>query len=246
MGADCSMDLVCKNSRRRKKRKARAKRTRFFAYPGDNADYEESVENSISDNKIQEQIQTSRNESSIFESEQEEFYEEPIENNNFDVEKNNEKDQKRKRRTRFFAYPSSPVINDRNLAIVKAAKQSNGRSVPHRKNRTGGCSSGYTVTLDSTGTTYQPDTAGDYEEVCSDDGKPIFRKSSNGYYLYVVENSGNMYWTISNRVGSTTFLVMGVAPTNAACPDGHSMHIVRTGSGSNDYVVSTGITIAAT
>ena len=46
------------------------------------------------------------------------------------------------------------------------------------------------------------------------------RKSSNGYYLYVVENSGNMYWTISNRVGSTTFLVMGVAPTNAACPDG--------------------------
>ena len=36
----------------------------------------------------------------------------------------------------------------------------------------------------------------------------------------MVENSGNMYWTISNRVGSTTFLVMGVAPTNAACPDG--------------------------
>ena len=59
-----------------------------------------------------------------FESEQEEFYEEPNENN--DVEKNNEKNQKRKRRTRFFAYPSSPVMNDRNLAIVKAAKKSNG------------------------------------------------------------------------------------------------------------------------
>ena len=42
------------------------------------------------------------------------------------MEKNNEKNPKRKRRTRFFAYPSSPVINDRNLAIVKAAKQSNG------------------------------------------------------------------------------------------------------------------------
>ena len=45
----------------------------------------------------------------------------------------------------------------------------------HRINRTGGCSSGYTVTLDSTGSSYQPDTAGDYVEVCADDGKPIFR-----------------------------------------------------------------------
>ena len=36
----------------------------------------------------------------------------------------------------------------------------------------------------------------------------------------MVENSGNKYWTISNRVGSTTFLVMGVHPTTAACPDG--------------------------
>ena len=44
----------------------------------------------------------------------------------------------------------------------------------HRKIRTGGCSSGYTVTLDSTGLTNQPDTAGDYVEVCSDDDKPIF------------------------------------------------------------------------
>ena len=50
----------------------------------------------------------------------------------------------------------------------------------HRINRTGGCSSGYTVTLDSTGSSYQPDTAGDYEEVCSDDGKPIFR-----YIMYM-------------------------------------------------------------
>ena len=48
----------------------------------------------------------------------------------------------------------------------------------HRINRTGGCSSGYTVTLDSTGSSYQPDTAGDYVEVCADDGKPIFRYNS--------------------------------------------------------------------
>jgi len=236
--ADCSMDLVCKSNRRkRKKRKARSKRTRFFAYPGESIDYEESEENSISDNKIHEQFQASRNGTNF------ESIEEPNENN--EAESNNDKKQKRKRRTRFFAYPSSSVIKDRNLAIAKAAKH-NKKHRKHRINRTGGCSSGYTVTLDSTGSSYQPDTAGDYEEVCSDDGKPIFRKSSNGYYLYVVENSGNMYWTISNRVGSTTFLVMGVAPTNAACPDGNVAHIVRTGSGSSDYVVTTGISIAAT
>ena len=41
--------------------------------------------------------------------------------------------------------------------------------------RSGGCSSGYTITLDSVGIEYQPDTAGDYVEVCSADGVPIYR-----------------------------------------------------------------------
>ena len=41
--------------------------------------------------------------------------------------------------------------------------------------QSGGCSSGYTITLDSVGIEYQPDTAGDYVEVCSADGVPIYR-----------------------------------------------------------------------
>ena len=41
--------------------------------------------------------------------------------------------------------------------------------------RSGGCSSGYTITLDAVGIEYQPDAAGDYVEVCSADGVPIYR-----------------------------------------------------------------------
>ena len=41
--------------------------------------------------------------------------------------------------------------------------------------RSGGCSSGYTITLDAKGIEYQPDTAGDYLEVCSADGIPVYR-----------------------------------------------------------------------
>ena len=41
--------------------------------------------------------------------------------------------------------------------------------------RSGGCSSGYTITLDTVGTQNQPDTAGEYVEVCSADGVPIYR-----------------------------------------------------------------------
>ena len=41
--------------------------------------------------------------------------------------------------------------------------------------RSGGCSSGYTITLDAKGIEHQPDTAGDYVEVCSADGIPVYR-----------------------------------------------------------------------
>ena len=44
--------------------------------------------------------------------------------------------------------------------------------------RSGGCSSGYTITLDAVGTEHQPDTAGDYVEVCSADGIPVYRYQS--------------------------------------------------------------------
>ena len=44
--------------------------------------------------------------------------------------------------------------------------------------RSGGCSSGYTITLDAIGAEYQPDTAGDYVEVCSADGIPVYRYQS--------------------------------------------------------------------
>ena len=46
-----------------------------------------------------------------------------------------------------------------------------GKSAP----RSGGCSSGYTITLDAKGIEHQPDTAGDYVEVCSADGIPVYR-----------------------------------------------------------------------
>ena len=41
--------------------------------------------------------------------------------------------------------------------------------------RTNGCDTRYQVTLDSIGEEYQSDVAGEYIEVCSVDGKPIFR-----------------------------------------------------------------------
>ena len=41
--------------------------------------------------------------------------------------------------------------------------------------RTNGCNIRYQVTLDSIGEEYQSDVAGEYTEVCSVDGKPIFR-----------------------------------------------------------------------
>ena len=43
-----------------------------------------------------------------------------------------------------------------------------------KQTRTGECNSGYKVTLDSIGAEYHPDVAGEYVEVCSVDGKPIF------------------------------------------------------------------------
>ena len=45
----------------------------------------------------------------------------------------------------------------------------------HQKRESGGCKSGYKVTLDVTGITYHPDTAGVYEEIYSVSGKPVFR-----------------------------------------------------------------------
>ena len=46
----------------------------------------------------------------------------------------------------------------------------------HKKQmRTNGCNIRYQVTLDSIGEEYQSDVAGEYVEVCSVDGKPIFR-----------------------------------------------------------------------
>ena len=41
--------------------------------------------------------------------------------------------------------------------------------------RSGGCSSGYRITLDAKGIEHQPDTAGDYVEVCLADGIPVYR-----------------------------------------------------------------------
>ena len=41
--------------------------------------------------------------------------------------------------------------------------------------RSGGCSSGYTITLDAIGNEHKPDTAGDYLEVCSADGISVYR-----------------------------------------------------------------------
>ena len=41
--------------------------------------------------------------------------------------------------------------------------------------RSGGCSSGYTIGLEDKGNEHHPDIAGDYEEVCSENGVPIYR-----------------------------------------------------------------------
>ena len=58
----------------------------------------------------------------------------------------------------------------------RASVQALFKGMQYNQTRTGGCASGYKITLfDSIGMTNQPDTAGDYVEICSDNGKPIYR-----------------------------------------------------------------------
>ena len=52
------------------------------------------------------------------------------------------------------------------------------RGLGKRLPRSGGCSNGYTITLDAKGIEHQPNTAGDYVEVCSADGIPVYRYQS--------------------------------------------------------------------
>ena len=57
--------------------------------------------------------------------------------------------------------------------------------------------------------------------------KNIFpRQSSNNYYLYMVDFSGNTYWFISNRAGDSTYNIAGFA-ANVACPDGKNAYIIK-------------------
>ena len=69
----------------------------------------------------------------------------------------------------------------RGLPILRNLPKPRGLPIPKflpglgKTVRSGGCSSGYTITLDAKGIEYQPDTAGDYVEVCSADGIPVYR-----------------------------------------------------------------------
>jgi hypothetical protein len=129
----------------------------------------------------------------------------------------------------------------RGLPIPRNIKRSGlGKSVE----RSGGCSSGYRITLDDKGIEHQPDTAGDYVEVCSADGIPVYRQSANNYYLYQLEASGDTYWFISNKAGDSTFLLL-LFTANAPCPDDNNMVLVKTGPGVNDFAPTSDIGITA-
>ena len=79
------------------------------------------------------------------------------------------------RNIRGMPIPPTNIPVPRGLPIPRNIKRSGlGKSVQ----RSGGCSSGYTITLDAKGIEHQPDTAGDYLEVCSADGIPVYRYQS--------------------------------------------------------------------
>ena len=99
--------------------------------------------------------------------------------------------------------------------------------------RTVGCADGYSIVLGSLGELYQPDVAGNYNQVCTDaTGFPIFKHESNDLYLYNSEipNFGR-YWFVATKInGSPTFF-----GTSSGCPETVSNWFVKSGSGANDW-----------
>ena len=51
------------------------------------------------------------------------------------------------------------------------------------------------------------------------------RQSSNDFYMYMVEFSGNNYWFISNRAADSGYNIAMIM-VNAACPDGKNLYIL--------------------
>ena len=99
--------------------------------------------------------------------------------------------------------------------------------------RTAGCADGYSIVLGTTGELYQPDVAGNYNQVCTDaNGFPIFKHESNDLYLYNSEipNAGR-YWFVAAKInGSPTFF-----GTSSGCPETAPDWFVKSGSGVNDW-----------
>ena len=68
--------------------------------------------------------------------------------------------------------------------------------------RSTSCSESYTFTIGSVANSYQPDTSGTYTKVCIDSsGNNVYRQTSNGLYLYALEDAGSKFWFVANRVG---------------------------------------------
>ena len=75
--------------------------------------------------------------------------------------------------------------------------------------RSTSCSDSYTFTLGTAANSYQPDTAGTYTKVCTDsNGNNVYRQTSNGLYLYALDNGSQKFWFVANRVGGD-FKLMG-------------------------------------
>ena len=87
--------------------------------------------------------------------------------------------------------------------------------------------------MGTTGDTYQPDVAGNYNQVCTDaDGFPIFKHESNDLYLYTSEIQGaGRYWFVAAKInGSPTFFGLP-----SGCPETVSGWFVKSGSGDSDW-----------
>ena len=105
--------------------------------------------------------------------------------------------------TQKFVETTKTNIQDQLQVIV----QTNTKKVYHSNRnskivgRSTSCSNSYTFTLGSAANTYQSDTAGTYTKVCTDSsGFNVYRQTSNGLYLSVVDMGGTKFWSVANRV----------------------------------------------
>ena len=106
--------------------------------------------------------------------------------------------------TQKFVETTKTNLQDQLQVFMKTNSKKNIGSIPIETfvGRSTSCSDSYTFTIGSVANSYQPDTSGTYTKVCIDSsGNNVYRQTSNGLYLYALEDAGSKFWFVANRVG---------------------------------------------